>query len=52
MGEAYPLRGKEEGDVVKNSWRGDWNGGNIWNVNKSNNFQKLKYTYKSFKIDQ
>jgi hypothetical protein len=28
---------KGMGDGVKNSWRGDWEGGNIWNVNKKNN---------------
>jgi hypothetical protein len=25
---------KGRGDEVKNSKRGDWDGGNIWNVNK------------------
>lgn len=33
-GEEHPLRGKEDGDGVKNSWRGQWEGGNIWNINK------------------
>jgi hypothetical protein len=30
----HPLRGKGEGNEVKNSGRGDLEGGNIWNVNK------------------
>ena len=30
----HPLRGKGEGEGVKNSWSGDQKGGNIWNVNK------------------
>jgi hypothetical protein len=33
-GGEHPFRDKGEGGEVKDSGNGDWEGANIWNVNK------------------
>lgn len=50
MGE-HPLRNGKgaKGDGMMNSRRGDQEGGNLWNVNKQNNFKKLFEDTKSWR---